>query len=138
MKSSTSVTLAANSIQAASRRTERFCLVLLCSQPDTVHRFLSRKTQISTSLFEGSPTRNDPRPINTPAIADCRYRAPLTPRLRGNFITILVYIICIHQSRTCIFRKYYPFSFCIFLRFLKNSVSILEHSDSRTPLVTFT
>ena len=77
------VTKIVNSPQATSRHTERFCLVLLCSQPDTVRRFLSRKTQISTSLFEGSPTRNDPRPTNTPAIADCRYRAPLTPRLCG-------------------------------------------------------
>ena len=35
----------------------RFCLVLLCSQPDTVHRFPLRKTQTSSLLAGGSCNR---------------------------------------------------------------------------------
>ena len=38
----------------------RFHLVLLHSCPDTVHRFLLRKTQTSTPLFRGSPTVKTP------------------------------------------------------------------------------
>ena len=38
----------------------RFCLVLLHSCPDTVHRFLLRKTQTSTPLIEGSSTERNP------------------------------------------------------------------------------
>ena len=66
---------------------KRFFLMLLRSRPDMVHRFLLRRTKISTPLIPGSPSAGFPRKDITPAIADCRYRAPLTPRLRGNFIT---------------------------------------------------
>ena len=59
----------------------RFCLVLLRSRPDTVHRFPSRKTQASTPLIKGSSTNRCPQRNITPAIADCRYKVPLTPRL---------------------------------------------------------
>ena len=69
---------------AAHRRS---CLVLLHSWPDTVHRGLLRKTQTSTPLIKGSFTVCNPRQDITPAIADCRYRTPLTPRLCGNFMT---------------------------------------------------
>ncbi len=61
--------------------------MLLHSCPDTVHRFLLRKTQASTPLIEGCLAVKDPRISITPAVADCRYRAPLTPRLRGNVLT---------------------------------------------------
>ena len=63
---------------------ERFCLVLLCSQPDTVHRFPLRKTQTSSPLIKGSPTVTNPGQSITPTIADCWYRAPLPPRLLGD------------------------------------------------------
>ena len=59
----------------------RFCLVLLRSRPDTVHRFPPRKTQVSTPLNKGSSTRMSPLRNITPTIADCRYKVPLTPRL---------------------------------------------------------
>ena len=59
--------------------------MLLHSCPDTVHRFLLRKTQTSTPLIEGSFTRRAPPFGNTPAVADCRYRAPLSPRLHGMY-----------------------------------------------------
>ncbi len=49
---------------------------------DTVHRFLLRETQTSTSLIEGSFAGKSPRIGITPAVADCGYRAPLSP-LRG-------------------------------------------------------
>ena len=55
--------------------------MLLYSYPDTVHRVLLRKTQTSTPLIKGSPTTKSPRIGITPAIADCRFRAPLTLRL---------------------------------------------------------
>lgn len=58
--------------------------MLLRSRPDMVHRFLLRKTRTSTPLIPGSPSVGFPRKDITPAIADCRYRAPLTPRLHGN------------------------------------------------------
>ena len=60
--------------------------MLLHSCPDMVHEFLLRKTQTSTPLIPGSSTENCPRPDITPAIADCRYKAPLMPRLRGSLI----------------------------------------------------
>ena len=63
--------------------------MLLHSCPDTVHRFPLRKTQTSTPLTQGSFAMVDPGQGITSAGADCRYRAPLSPRLRGNFITIL-------------------------------------------------
>lgn len=66
----------------------RFHLVLLHSCPDTVHGFLLRKTQTSTLLTGGSPARTYPRRDITPAGADCRYRAPLSPRLHGSFLTV--------------------------------------------------
>ena len=62
-------------------------LVLLHSCPDTVHEVLLRKTQTSTPLIRGSPARSHPRRDITSAGADCRYRAPLSPRLRGSFMT---------------------------------------------------
>ena len=71
---------------AAHRMTH---LVLLHSCPDTVHEVLLRKTQTSTPLTRGSPARTYPRRDITPAGADCRFRAPLSPRLRGSFMTIL-------------------------------------------------
>ena len=63
---------------------EKFRLVLLCSQPDTVHRFPLRKTQTSSPLIKGSPTVTNPGQSITPTIADCWYRAPLPPRLLGD------------------------------------------------------
>ena len=61
----------------------RFLLVLLHSCPDTVRGFALRETQTSTPLIEGGYTRRHPRENITPTRADCRYRAPLTPRLHG-------------------------------------------------------
>ena len=87
----------------------RFYLVLLCSQPDTVHRVPLRKTQTSSPLIKGSPTGKNPGQSITPTIAGCWYRAPLTPQLLGdlsiacfgkkvnkklNCYIVLVYSIC--------------------------------------------
>ena len=58
-------------------------LVLLHSCPDTVRRHILRETQTSSPLIEGGYINADPLPIITPTIADCRYKAPLTPRLHG-------------------------------------------------------
>ena len=60
--------------------------MLLRSRPDTVRRFLLRKTQISTPLAKGSSINFAPRQNITLTIADCQYREPLTPRLPGVLI----------------------------------------------------
>ena len=66
-------------------------LVLLHSCPDTVRRHILRKTQTSSPLIKGCYTNADPPPSITPTIADCRYKAPLTPRLHGHFILPFLY-----------------------------------------------
>ena len=68
---------------------ERFSLVLLCSQPDTIRRFPLRKDPHVNTTFLGQPYSSSPRQDITPARAVCRYRAPLSPRLHGSFINFL-------------------------------------------------
>ena len=63
--------------------------MLLHSCPDTVHGVPLRETQTSTPLTEGSSHAKGPQIGITPAVADCRYRAPLSPRLR-DFMSIPV------------------------------------------------
>lgn len=86
----------------------KFCLVLLCSQPDTVRRHPLRKTQTSTPLIKGSHTGTSPKPDITPAIADFRYRGPLIPRLHGlisilflNDLSILWFLAQIKFCHSC-------------------------------------
>jgi len=57
------------------------CLVLLYPYPDTVRRGALHKTLLSTSLAVCCLPRSAPRKAFGSAIADCRYRAPLTPHL---------------------------------------------------------
>ena len=57
--------------------------MLLHSCPDMVQRVPLRETKTSAPLTRGSFTRKYPRQNITPAVADCRYRAPLSPRLCG-------------------------------------------------------
>ena len=76
----------------------RFHLVLLHSCPDTVHGVLLRETQTSTPLIRGSPARTHPRRDITPAGADCRYRAPLSPRLHGSFLTDLWFVMLVKYT----------------------------------------
>lgn len=45
---------------------------------------------MSSPLIPGCSINYCPLPNITPAIADCRYRAPLPPRLHGNFKTYLI------------------------------------------------
>lgn len=94
---------------APSQHTEVDRLVLLPSDPDTIHRLLLRKTRASTSLPMGRLSNAAPRTDITPTIADCGYRAPLPPRLA---------------------RKYYRNNDCYFL--LKQQTVLLSdtHSDS--------
>ena len=73
--------------------------MLLRSRPDTVHRFLLRETQTSTPLIEGSFTTIQPRIGMTPAVADCGYRAPLSPRLHG-ILTILIFFDFVNYQQT--------------------------------------
>ena len=75
------VTFFHGSIRAPLSHTERDCLVLLPSDPDTVHRFLLHKTRTSTPLSKGRPSNPASKASITLTIADCEYRAPLPPRL---------------------------------------------------------
>ena len=68
--------------------------MLLRSRPDMVHEFLLRKTQMSSPLISGGSIKSRPLPNITPAIADCRYKVPLTPRLHGYFIINVIYQLC--------------------------------------------
>ena len=123
--------------------------MLLRSRPDTVHRVPSRETQTSTSLSGGSPA--DCRPLRniTPAIADCRFKVPLPPRLHG----LLFYMIneylssrlffLLHRSlpQDLIFLCYrvcnsaFFFIFLASLSSLKNCFINWLHSSSNTPVV---
>ena len=110
---------------------ERFCLVLLYSYPDTVHRFPLRKTQASTPLIRGSPTVNGPGQNITPTIADCWYRAPLTPQLLG-----ALSIPCFCKKVKVVL--YYKYCFLLSRSSRKKSDSIFEHSSPKTPVVSST
>ena len=90
-----------------------FHLVLLCSHPDTVHGFPLRKTRTSTPLIKGCCTEQSPQSGITPTGADCRYRAPLTPRLR-DLISI------------SFFRRFVNFHFCHFRRHSSRFCSVCE------------
>ena len=78
----------------------RFSLMLLHSCPDMVQRVPLRETKTSAPLTRGSFTRKYPRQNNTPAVADCRYRAPLSPRLCGPVKYTWMTTIC-QVSKTC-------------------------------------
>ncbi len=56
-------------------------LLLLRSRPDKVHGNMLHETGLSSPLTNTGYTFNTLTRIITPAIADCRFRAPLTPRL---------------------------------------------------------
>ena len=60
---------------------EQIRLVLLYPYPDTVHGNSLHKTLRSTSLTECGLPRAYPKEAFGSAVADCRYRAPLTPHL---------------------------------------------------------
>ena len=66
----------------------RHCLMLLGSPPDMVHSCRSRKTHSSTQPKTPLTTQVLPSfRESTPAVADCRYRAPLLPRLVWPYFT---------------------------------------------------
>ena len=124
----------------------RFHLVLLHSCPDTVHEFLLRKTQTSTPLTKGSSAVKCPGQDITPAGADCRYRAPLSPRLHGSFMTNLAVGRCeILPARLVSITGERHFvkapasfslaclSFVFFRSSRKKSFSIWEHSSPISP-----
>ena len=66
----------------------RHCLMLLGSPPDMVHSCRSRKTHSSPQPKTALTTQVLPSfRESTPAVADCRYRAPLFPRLVWPYFT---------------------------------------------------
>ena len=68
--------------------------MLLHSWPDMVRGFPSWKTQMSTPLTPGCSINISPLPNITPAIADCRFKVPLLPRLHGISIILVTYACC--------------------------------------------
>lgn len=79
------VTIFHGSIRAPLQHTQVDCLVLLPSDPDTVHRLMLRKTQTSSPLPKGRPPGHTSKASITLTIADCEYRAPLPPRLARKY-----------------------------------------------------
>ena len=102
--------------------------MLLRSRPDTVHRFLLRKTQTSTSLIKGSFTAKQPRFGITPAVADCRYRAPLSPRLRG-ILTILTFLAFVNL---CVLYRYYSIPISEILRTYHRAINCFKVFKPKT------
>ena len=71
------------------------CLMLLGSPPDMVHSRQSHKTHSSSQPATTQTTQVLPSfRESTPAIAGCRYRAPLPPRLVWPYFTS--YFTCNH------------------------------------------
>ena len=56
-------------------------LMLLRSRPDMVHSATLHGTLLSTLLICSKPPKARPRTAFSPAVADCRFRAPLAPHL---------------------------------------------------------
>ena len=81
-------------LQYVTLRSTRNDDVPEASASDMVHEFLLRKTQMSSPLISGGSIKSRPLPNITPAIADCRYKVPLTPRLHGSFIINVIYQLC--------------------------------------------
>ncbi len=112
----------------------RFCLVLLRSRPDTVRRFLLRKTQTSSPLTKGSYTGSTLHRIS--GLNSISSFVLIYNPLYGFFIIFIFKERCL-PLRSAIF--FYPFSSFLRSRIpLKKSFSIRLHSSSRIPLVTFT
>ena len=73
-----------------------FCLVLLHSCPDTVHRFLLRKTQTSTPLFRGSPT------VKTPSVGQHPCYSGLQVQGTANSPAVRkLYDLILYDGMTC-------------------------------------
>ena len=57
------------------------CLMLLGSPPDIIHRYELRKDPPLNKALSMQRHKQGPRKAFTPTIADCGFKAPLTPRL---------------------------------------------------------
>ena len=57
----------------------KFCLVLLCSQPDTVRRHPLRKTQTSSPLIKGSNTGIKPSARHHPCYSGLQVQGTAAP-----------------------------------------------------------
>ena len=80
--------------KASLRHTEQNCLMLLGSPPDMVHSLLLRRTHPSTQATAVQATQTQPFTAElAPAIADCRYKEPLLPRLVWSYLTFGFYLL---------------------------------------------
>ena len=67
--------------------------MLLCSQPDTIRGSHCAGPRRQHRLQGAALQTSALSQTITPTVADCRYRAPLTPGLCGNFDSTLGYYI---------------------------------------------
>ena len=93
-----------SSVMAVTQRTQLeigssaahdgFCLMLLGSPPDMVHSPPLRSTDLSSPHAQQPTPQHQPSPPGfTPAIAGCRYKAPLPPRLVRPCATLLYRLV---------------------------------------------
>jgi len=69
-------------VRLSDNTSQNYLLPLLPSGPDGIQEPRARQTQLSTlKNFSESPERLTSEKRTSPAKADCRYRAPLAPRL---------------------------------------------------------
>ena len=70
-----------SSSQAYRRHISKNCLMLLGSPPDMFHNLVLRRAWLSTLHIKRLLYQKYPYKAFSPAIADCRYRVPLVPRI---------------------------------------------------------
>ena len=80
-------------------------LALLYPYPDAVRGFALHKTLTSSRLTARSQPYDEPRGTISLAVADCKYRAPLPPRLYDRFL---------------LYYKFFHFSRCFLIYFLSD------------------
>ena len=92
-----------------SRGTEKHHLPLLPSGPDGVHGFSLRRTQTSSPLTPGSPTRSTLGQEFDPALADCGLQGAATPPSSTTKPVSLTWFIITHfagYAKTANFHVY--------------------------------
>ena len=96
-------------------------LMLLRSRPDMVHSATLHGTLLSTLLICSKPPKARPQTAFSPAVADCRFRAPLAPHLAQYVYYTLVFVFWQHnilsQKQTCCRKGCFVVYFCVTRRF---------------------
>ena len=110
--------------------------MLLRSRPDTVHRFLSRKTQTSTPLTKGSPTRRRPDTNHHPCYSGLQVQGTANSPAARKFDDIYLIIYILQQNvnhsydAVCVKCSLALFSVSVFYakRLLAWALALIEHA----------